>query len=68
MSFSKSFKYLYDLIHSGIKEINLDSDIVLNSEEKSDFLNGIKLDIDDLVINGNGHTIDACGKTRIFKN
>lgn len=37
MSFSKSFKYLHDLIHSGIKEINLDYDIILNSKEKSDY-------------------------------
>ena len=62
----KSFKYLDDLIHSGVKEIVLDSDIVLSDDEESDYKNGIKLDVDDLVISGNGHTIDACGKTRIF--
>ena len=29
-------------------------------------MEGIKLDVDDLVIDGNGHTIDAQEKTRIF--
>ena len=56
-------KYLDDLIHSGIKEIVLDEDIFEDSHEESDNLDdinldGIKLDVDDLVICGNGHTID----------
>ena len=63
---SKNFKYLDDLIHSGEKEIVLDSDIVLERSEKSEYLKGIKLDVDDLIIDGNGHTINAKGKTRIF--
>lgn len=29
-------------------------------------MNGIKLDVDDLAIDGNGHAIDARGLTRIF--
>ena len=58
-----NFKDLDDLIHkSDAKEIVLDSDIVLDDGEESEYLEGIKLDIDDLVINGNGHLIDACGK------
>ena len=62
----KNFKYLDNLIHSGAKEIVLDTDIVLGSDEKSQYLNGIKLDVDDLAIDGNGHAIDALGLTRIF--
>ena len=62
----KNFKYLDDLIHSGVKEIILDSNIVLSNDEASEYLEGINLDVDDLVIDGNGHSIDACGKTRIF--
>ncbi|MBR6024485.1 MAG: hypothetical protein IK044_06010 [Methanobrevibacter sp.] len=62
----KNFKYLDDLIHRGVKEIILDSDIVLSNDEESGYLEGIKLDVDDLVIDGNGHSIDAGGKTRIF--
>ena len=63
---SKNFKCLDNLIHSGVKEIVLDSDIVLAVEEESQYLNGIKLDVDDWAIDGNGHAIDARGLTRIF--
>ena len=62
----RNFKYLDDLIHSGAKEIVLDSDIVLSDGEEYEYLEGIKLDVDDLIIDGNGHTIDAQGLTRIF--
>ena len=61
-----NFKYLDDLIHSGAKEIVLDSDIVLGYDEKSRYEDGIKLDVDDLIIDGNGHSIDAKGQARIF--
>ena len=55
-----NFKYLDDLIHSGVKEIVLDSDIELDpTNERREYLNGIKLDVDDLTIDGNGHAIDA---------
>ena len=57
---------MYGLIHSGIGEIVLDADIILNSDEESEYWKGIKLDVDDLAIDGNGHVIDACGKARIF--
>ena len=62
----RNFKYLDDLIHSRVKEIVLDSNIVLQSDEESQYLEGIKLDVDDLTIDGKGHTIDAQGLTRIF--
>ena len=54
-----NFKYLDDLIHSGVKEIVLDSDIVLSDGEESQYLKGIKLDVDDITIDGKGHSIDA---------
>lgn len=63
---SKNFKYLDELIHSGVHEIVLDSNIILTETEASEYLEGIKLDVDGLVIDGNGHYIDACEKTRIF--
>jgi len=44
---------LNDLIHTGKEEILLDSDIALGRGEESQFLNGIKLDVNDLVIDGN---------------
>ena len=64
---NRNFRYLDELIHSGVKEIVLESDIVLDPDEKSQYLNGIKLDADDLAIDGNGHAIDARGLTRIFR-
>ena len=62
-----NFKYLDDLIHSGVKEIVLDSNILLGDDEDYKYKEGIKLDVDDLVIEGNNHFIDARNKTRIFK-
>ena len=62
-----NFKYLDDLIHSGVKEIILESNVILDDEEELNYKDGIKLDVADLVIDGNGYTIDACGKTRIFE-
>ena len=64
---SKNFKYLDELIHSGAKEIVLDSDIVLSDGEESEYQEGIMLDIDELAIDGNGYAIDAKGKTRLFQ-
>lgn len=63
---SKSFAYLDDLIHNGEKEIVLNSDIKLGKKEEAKYSGGIKIDVDNLIIDGNGHTIDAKGKTRIF--
>lgn len=49
---------LKDLIRSGKKEIVLESDILLDE--------CIDIDADGLVIDGQGHTIDAGGNSRIF--
>lgn len=62
------FKYLDNLIRTGKKEIILTSDIILGDAEDSEYVNGIKLDADYLIIEGNGHTIDARRKARIFHN
>jgi predicted outer membrane repeat protein len=64
----KNFRYLNDLIRSGEKEINLNADIVLSITEKQTFKEGFNFNgaNKNLIINGNGHTIDARGKTKIF--
>ena len=62
----KNFKYLDDLIHSDIDEIVLDTDIILEKGEEFFYSKGITLDIDDIVIDGCGHIIDADKKARIF--
>lgn len=64
---SNDFRYLSDLVNSGKKEVKLNSDITLDSYEESLFKEGINIETDGLVIDGNGYIIDARGKTRIFK-
>lgn len=59
----KNFKYLDDLIHSGKKEISLDYDIRLDTDESYQYIN---IEENNIVIDGNGHSIDACERGRIF--
>ena len=47
-------------------EIVLNEDIVFESYELDFYSDGIELDIDNLVIDGNGKTIDGGDKSRIF--
>lgn len=63
---SYNFEYLDKLVHSGEDEIFLDDDVVLGNLEEFKYGDGISLDVDDLIIDGKGHTIDAQGKIRIF--
>lgn len=60
---SKNFKDLDDLIHSGVKKIVLNSDIILEEGKSSNEEYSLKLDVDGLIIDGNGYTIDGMGKT-----
>ncbi|SDA49145.1 right-handed parallel beta-helix repeat-containing protein [Methanobrevibacter millerae] len=62
----KNFKYLDDLIHSE-KNIVLNSNVRLDDDEAGDYADGIKIDVDDLVLDGNNHYIDADNKASIFK-
>ena len=63
----RNFKYLGFLINSGVKEIVLDSDIILDDDEESIYSLGIEIIDDDVLIDGNGYSIDAKEKTGIFK-
>ena len=63
---SQNFKYLDNLIKTSSKEVNLDADIILDDEEELKYTYGIRIERDDLVINGNGHFIDARTKACIF--
>ncbi|WP_298502143.1 TIR domain-containing protein [uncultured Methanobrevibacter sp.] len=58
-----NIKYFPSNVYYTKKRIFLDSDIIFDDNYES---GGIKLNRDNLVIDGNGHTIDAQGKTRIF--
>ncbi|MBQ6100461.1 MAG: hypothetical protein IJL02_11450 [Methanobrevibacter sp.] len=64
---SDSFSDLDRLIHSGSHEINLTGDIILSGDESAFYRDGIHIGVDNLVIDANGHAIDAGFKTRIFK-
>ena len=65
MSEVNNFKNLDELIHSGVKKIVLDSDFVFNDEKE--YADGIKLDVDNLVIDANKHSIDGANAARIFE-
>ena len=54
-----------ELVHSGVKEIALDSDIVLDDNEESQYLNGIKLDVDDLVVVLNLPILTSLNKVKV---
>ena len=56
---------LDELVHSGVKEIALDSDIVLDDDEESQYLNGIKLDVDDLVVVLNLPILTSLNKVKV---
>ena len=61
-----NFKELDRLIHSNQKRIALTSDVVLEDGEELIYKNGIDIDLNGLILDGNGHTIDARDKVRIF--
>lgn len=62
----KGFTYLDNLIHSGPKKITLDCDILMHLSEQDFYEGGIDIDEDNLVIDGDGHSIDANNFSRIF--
>lgn len=64
----KDFSHFNDLIHSEKEEIILEHDIALDTDSNEDkkFRNGIEIGR-NLVIDGNGHAIDAQGLARIFR-
>ncbi|MBR5503200.1 MAG: right-handed parallel beta-helix repeat-containing protein [Methanobrevibacter sp.] len=64
---AKGFKYLESLINSGAKEIVLENDITIEDDEMGLFTGGILIESDSIIIDGNGHFIDARKKARIFK-
>lgn len=53
-----NFKEFEELINSGIKEIILYEDVILENDEKEMSKHIIEIDSDELVIDGNNHIID----------
>jgi predicted outer membrane repeat protein len=62
----RNFQYLDDMICTGKREITLSHDIVLENSEKSRYKQGIEIDCGEIIIDGNGHSIDALKKASIF--
>lgn len=62
-----SFSYLNKLINSDENEIILENDFFLKKSEEKKFSSGIPIDVDDIIIDGNGHILDAQQKTRFFE-
>jgi predicted outer membrane repeat protein len=63
---ARNFTYLDKLIHGSSLEVVLDSDIVIDDGEEDKYDDGIELDVNGLVLDGNGHSIDARKAARIF--
>ena len=64
---SFDFGYLDKEIHkSNSNEIFLNQDICLEYYEYDFYEGGLELDINNLIIDVKGHTIDGCDKSRIF--
>lgn len=62
------FSTLNDEINasSQTKTLNLTKDYAFNGDKDVSYSDGITIDIDDLIIDGQGHTIDANNQARIF--
>lgn len=61
-----NFKGFEQLINSGAEEINLTEDVILEDFEEEDYKAGIEINDDNLIIDGNGHTIDGNKKTPLL--
>lgn len=59
------FREFEELISSGAEEITLTEDVVFNNDD-SEYSKCINLEVDDLLIDGNNHVIDANEKSCIF--
>ena len=59
-----NFKEFEELLGGEAKEISLNEDVILESDE--DYRRGIELKRDGLVIDGNGHSIDAMERVKAF--
>ena len=61
-----NFKEFEQLINSGAEDINLTEDVILEDFEEEDYIAGIEINADNLIIDGNGHTIDGNKKTPLL--
>ena len=62
----KGFSYLDKRIQEGLDEIIIDCNILIHNTEQKFYEGGIVLDKENLIIDGQNHTIDAKGLSRFF--
>ena len=62
-----NFKEFEQLINSGVEEIFLTENVLLEDCEEEDYISGIEINADNLIIEGNGHIIDGNKKTPLLK-
>ena len=63
-----NFTALQSEINSGTGSINLTQNYVYNNESDGNLSGGIVINTSNIVINGNGFTIDGANQARIFSN
>ena len=61
-----NFREFEELINSGEEEIVLTEDVILEDFKDEDYKAGIEINADNLIIDGNGHTIDGDKKTPLL--
>lgn len=61
-----NFREFEELINSGEEKIVLTEDVVAEDFEKTDYMMGIDINADNIIIDGDCHIIDAKGKVSIF--
>ena len=61
-----NFKEFEELIESGIEEITLSENIILEKGEEDKFIEGIEINRDNLIIDGKNHTIDGNSEVSIL--
>ncbi|MDO5825720.1 MAG: hypothetical protein Q4Q22_05030 [Methanosphaera sp.] len=66
-SCGNGFGYLEGLINADSDVIHLDCDIIMDENERIQYIEGIELKKDNITIDGQNHTIDAKKLSRIFK-
>ena len=55
-----------ELINSGVREISLTEDVILDDGEKGKYEEGIEINKDNLIIDGNNNAIDGCMKAPLL--
>ena len=65
-SVNMNFREFEELINSGAKEITLTEDVILEVLEEDDYQEGIEINADNIIIDGNCHAIDGNKKTPLL--